>query len=99
MPLCNIVKSVNKIKRLFRKYGVSNVNEAFLSDVSIFTVCAYQVRSPYTEHAASGLPNPINVDGKMFVQARDQQVTTRCPRIVTECLLTGSILIQMYVHV
>ena len=46
MSLCNIVNSVNKIKRLFRKYGASNVNEAFLFDVSILlllfehSVCA-----------------------------------------------------------
>ena len=35
MSLCNIVNSVNKIKRLFRKYGMSNVKEAFLFEVSI----------------------------------------------------------------
>ena len=35
MSLCNIVNSVNKIKRLFRKYGTSNVKEAFLFEVSI----------------------------------------------------------------
>ena len=35
MSLCNIVNSVNKIKRLFRKYGASNVNETFLFNVSI----------------------------------------------------------------
>ena len=46
MSLCNIVNSVNKIKRLFRKYGASNVNETFLFDVSILlllfehSVCA-----------------------------------------------------------
>ena len=35
MSLCNIVNSVYKIKRLFRKYGASNVNEAFVFDVRI----------------------------------------------------------------
>ena len=34
-----------------------------------------------------------------FDQAQDQQVvTTRSPRIVTECLLTRSMLIKMYVY-
>ena len=34
-----------------------------------------------------------------FDQAQDQQmVTTRRPRIVTECLLTRSMLIKMYVY-
>ena len=27
----------------------------------LFTVCTELVRSPYTEHAASGLPNPTHV--------------------------------------
>ena len=38
--------------------------------------------------------------GVRFVQAQDQQmVTTRSPRIITECWLTRSMLIKMYVHV
>ena len=58
------------------------------------------MRSPYTEHAASGLPNPTHLEGKVpFYQAQDQQVvTTRSPRIVTECLLTRSMLFKMYVY-
>ena len=59
----------------------------------LFTVCTEQVRSPYTEHGASGLPNATHLKGEVrFDQAQDQQVvTTRGPRIVTECLLTRSI--------
>ena len=68
----------------------------------LFTVCTEQVRSPYTEHAASGLLNPTHLEGEVrFDQAQDQQVvtcTTRSPRIVTECLLTRSMLIKMYVY-
>ena len=66
----------------------------------LFTVCTEQVRSPYTEHAAIGLPNPTHLEGEVrFDQAQDQQVvTTRSPRIVTECLLTRSMLIKMYVY-
>ena len=64
---------------------------------TLFTVCTEQVRSPYTEHAASGLPG--EGEGVRFDQARDQQVvTTRSPRVVTECLLTRSMLIKMYVY-
>ena len=64
----------------------------------LFTVCTEQVRSPYTKHAASGLPYPIHLEGEVrFDQAQDQQVViTRSPRIVTECLLTRSILIKIY---
>ena len=67
---------------------------------TLFTVCTEQVRSPYTEHTASGLPNPTHLDGEVrFDQAQDQQVvTTRSPRIVTECLLSRSMLIKMYVY-
>ena len=66
----------------------------------LFTVCTDQVRSPYTEHAASGLPNPTQLEGEVrFDQAQSQQVvTTRSPRIVTECLLTRSMLIKIYVY-
>ena len=68
----------------------------------LFTVCTEQVRSSYTEHAASGLPNPTHLErrgGLRFDQAQDQQVvTTRSPRIVTEYLLTRSMLIKMYVY-
>ena len=44
-------------------------------------------------------PNPTRLEGEVrFDQAQDQQVvTTRSPRIVTECLLTRSMLIKMYV--
>ena len=28
-----------------------------------FTVCTEQVRSPYNEHAVSGLPNPTRLEG------------------------------------
>ena len=64
----------------------------------LFTVCKEQMRSPYTEFAASGLPNPSHLEGEVrFDQAQDQQVITiRRPRIVTECLLTRSMLIKMY---
>ena len=70
----------------------------------LFTVCTEQVRSLYTEHAASGLPNPTHFEGGgargiLFDQAQDQQaVTIRSPRIVTECLLPRSMLIKMYVY-
>ena len=64
----------------------------------LFTVCTEQVRSPYIEHAASGLPNPTHLEGEVrFVPvSRPAGFTTRCPRMVTECLLTRSMLIKMY---
>ena len=66
----------------------------------LFTVCKEQVRPPLTEHAASRLRNPSHLEGEIrFDQAQDQQVvTTRSPRIVTECLLPRSMLIKMYVY-
>ena len=66
----------------------------------LFTVCTEQLRLPYTENAASGLPNPTHLEGEVrFDQVEDQQVvTTRSPRILTECLLTRSMLIKMYIY-
>ena len=66
----------------------------------LFAVCTEEVRSPYTELAASELPSPTHLEGEVrFDQAQDQQVvTTRRPRIVTECLLTCSMLIETYVY-
>ena len=66
---------------------------------TLFTVCTQQVGSPYTEHAASGLPNPNHLEGEVrFDQTQDQQVvvTTCSPRILTEGLPTRSMLIKMY---
>ena len=59
----------------------------------LFTECTEQVRSPYTEHAANGLPNPTHLEGEVrFDQAQDQQVvTTRIPRKVTEWLFMGAV--------
>ena len=48
----------------------------------LFTVCTEQVRSPYIEHAASGLPNPTRLEGEVrFAQSQDQQVL---PQVVRE---------------
>ena len=49
------------------------------------------------------LPNPTHLEarggGVRFDEAQDQEVVTTCsPRIVTECLLTRSMLIKMYVY-
>ena len=51
-------------------------------------------------HRECLLPSPTHLEGEVrFDQAQDQQVvTTRSPRIVTECLLTRSMLIKMYVY-
>ena len=67
----------------------------------LFTVCTEQVGSPYTEHAASGLPNPTPLEwggGTIYPDSRPADVTTRSPRMVAECLLTRSMLIKMYYH-
>ena len=66
----------------------------------LFTVCTEQVRSPYIELAASGLPNPIHLEGGGTIWPGSSQkvVTTGGPRIVTECLLTRLMSIKMYVY-
>ena len=68
----------------------------------LFTVCTEQVKFPYTEHAASGLPNPTDLEGAGVEYDLTRLKTSRwLPhglRIVTECLLTRSMLIKMYVY-
>ena len=54
------------------------------------------MRSPYSEHVASGLPNPTRLEGDTINPgSRPAGVTTRSPRKVIECLLTRSMLIKM----
>ena len=55
------------------------------------------IRTPSMLQA--GYPTLLTLEGEVrFDQAQDQQVViTRSPRIVTECLLTRSMLIKMYV--
>ena len=71
-----------------------------IEQTKLFTVCTEEVRSPYIEHAASGLPNPTPLEGEVrFVKAQiEQVVTTHSPRIIIECLLTRSMWIKMYAH-
>ena len=55
------------------------------------------MRSPYIEHAASGLPNPTRLGGgTIYLGSRPEGVTTHSLRMVTECLLARSMLIKMY---
>ena len=52
--------------------------------LKLFTECTEQVRSPYIEHAASGLLNPTRLEGEvLFIQAQDEQVF---PHVVRERL-------------
>ena len=58
-------------------------------EVSVYRACCERATQPYS----------IGGGRYDFVQAQDQQVvTTRNPRIITECLLTRSMWIKMYVH-
>ena len=60
-------------------------------EVSVHRVCCERATQHYSIGGGGG--------GVRFVQAQDQQVvTTRSPRIITECLLTRSMLIKMYAH-
>ena len=49
----------------------------------LFTVCTELVRSPYIEHAASGLPNPTRLEGggTIYPISRPAGVTTHSLRI------------------
>ena len=59
-------------------------------EVSVQRACCERATKPYS----------LGGGGEVrFNQAQDQQVvTTRSPRLVTECLLTRSMLIKMYIY-
>ena len=60
-------------------------------EVSVHQACCERATKPYSLGGRG--------EGVRFDQAQDQQmVTTRSLRIVTECLLTRSMLVKMYVH-
>ena len=58
------------------------------------------MRSPYTVHAASGLPNSTFLEGggTIYPGSRPADVTAYSLRMVAECLLTRSMLIKIYQH-
>ena len=53
------------------------------SEISIHRACCKQATQPYS----------LGGGGTIYPGSRPEAVTTRCPRIVTECLLTRSMLI------
>ena len=60
-------------------------------EVSVHRACCERATQSYSLGGGGGWVR--------FDQAQDQQViTTRSPRIVTECLLTRSMLLKMYVY-
>ena len=62
-------------------------------------VCTEQMRYPYTEYTASGLPNPTRLEGDMICPGtRPAGVSYTQSKIVVECLLTRSMLIKIYIH-
>ena len=56
------------------------------SEVSIHRASCKRATQPYS----------LGGGGTTYPDSRPEGVTTRCPRIVTECLLTRSMLIKMY---
>ena len=68
-----------------------------MTELKLFTGCTERVRFPYTEHAASRLPNPTPLEGGgvRFIPAQDQQML---PHVVRECLITRTMLIKMDYH-
>ena len=50
--------------------------------IKLITVCTEQVRSPYIEHAASGLPNPTRLEWGGYDLSRLK--TSRCYHTLSE---------------
>ena len=55
-------------------------------EVSVHRECCERATQPYS----------LGGGGKIYPGSRPAVVTTRCPRMVAECLLTRSMLIKMY---
>ena len=55
-------------------------------EVSVHRACCERATKPYS----------LGGGGTICLGSRPAGVTTRCPRMVTECLLTRSMLIKMY---
>ena len=55
-------------------------------EASVHQACCERATQPYA----------LEGGGTIYPGSRPAGVTTRCPRMVTECLLTRSILIKMY---
>ena len=56
------------------------------SEVSVHRACCKRATQTYS----------LGGGGTIYPGSRPEGVTTRCPRMVTECLLTRSMLIKMY---
>ena len=70
---------------------------AFDNNKTMKIISKEQVRSPYIEHAGAGYLTLLAWRGRYDLsKIKTAGVTTRCPRMVTECLLTRSMLIKMY---
>ena len=57
-------------------------------EVSVHQTCFERATQPYS----------LGGGGTIYPGSRPAGVTTRSPRMVTECLLTRSVLIKMYYH-
>ena len=57
-----------------------------VGEVSVPRACCERATQPYS----------LGEGGTIYPGSRLAGITTRCPRIVTECLLTRSMLIKMY---
>ena len=69
-----------------RAYIIYNIYRE--DEVSVHRACCERATQPYS----------LGGGGTIFPGSRPASVTTGSPRIVTECLLTRSMLIKMYVH-
>ena len=56
------------------------------SEVSVHRACCKRATQPYS----------LGGGGTIYPGSRPEGVTTHCPKMVTECLLTRSMLIKMY---
>ena len=85
-----IIDIIIIILLLFQEDNIFGTNASLTYGPRLHRTCCKRATQPYSLGGGGGV---------RFDQAQDQQVvTTRSPRIVTECLLTRSMLFKMYVY-
>ena len=87
MPIQHMVLKY-KVMHAFDNYKTMKIIYSMYraGEVSVYQACCERATQPYS----------LGGGGTIYPGSRPAGVTTRSPRMVTECLLTRSMLIKMY---
>ena len=87
MPVYNMVLRYKDIHAFDNNKTMKIIYSMYRAgEVSVHQACCERATQPFS----------LGVGGTIYPDSRPTGVTTRCPRMVTECLLTHSMIIKMY---